>query len=211
MFGFHIRASCRSRLLVAGLASIVMAGLGGCGEEDIVRYEVPKETPPRVPPRMRAPQKQAQSGAQGQTSSHKSPLGYTVPKGWTEKSVSGMRAASFAAGEGEGLADVSVIRLVGTAGGMLANINRWRNQIGLAPVGDAELATLLQGIQVSGQPGKLLDIAGTGDGARRTVAAFAQRGGSSWFFKMTGPAEAVGAQKAAFLSFMQSVTLAGGR
>ena len=53
------------------------------------------------------------------------------------------------------MADVSVIPLPGMAGRDIDNVNRWRGQVGLAPVSEGELGKLAETVQVGGQEGKL--------------------------------------------------------
>ena len=66
-------------------------------------------------------------------------LKWTLPKGWTDAAGSGMRYATLKPPV-PGRVDVSVVVLPGPAGGELANVNRWRGQIGLAPIDHQALA-----------------------------------------------------------------------
>ena len=61
---------------------------------------------------------------------------WTAPAGWTEEKGRGDRVATLRLGDLE----MSVTRLGGNAGGTLANVNRWRGQIGLPPLAESELA-----------------------------------------------------------------------
>lgn len=61
---------------------------------------------------------------------------WTLPAGWTEDKGRGDRVATLQLGSLE----LAVTRLGGTAGGPLANINRWRGQLGLPGLAEAELA-----------------------------------------------------------------------
>jgi len=53
-----------------------------------------------------------------------------------------MRFATFLAPGSSGLVEVAVTRLAGRGGGELANVNRWRDQMGLAPISADELSGL---------------------------------------------------------------------
>jgi hypothetical protein len=121
-----------------------------------------------------------------------------------------MRAASFRVPGKDGKqADVSVIPLPGLAGSDLDNVNRWRGQVGLPGVSEAELATLAQPVEIAGQAAKLYEQAGTSPGAgekSRILAAITRRDGAAWFFKMTGEDSLVAEQKPAFIEFLKSVT-----
>ena len=135
-------------------------------------------------------------------------LKYTLPDGWKEKPLTQMRVASFEASEGGKMADVSVIPLGGMAGGDVANVNRWRGQVGLPPLAETELQKLAEKVEVAGQPADLYDVAGTAPGsgdAERIVGVILHRDEMAWFFKMTGVAALVEKQKPAFIAFLKSV------
>ena len=126
-----------------------------------------------------------------------------------------MRAASFrVAGKDGKQADVSVVPLPGLAGSDLDNVNRWRGQVGLPGVSEAELAKLAQPVEIAGQPAKLYEQAGANAGSgekSRILAAITRRDGVAWFFKMTGDDGLVAEQKPAFIEFLKSVSFHGGQ
>ncbi len=137
-------------------------------------------------------------------------LEYKRPGDWQVTPPGEMRAASFrVTGKDSKQADVSVIPLPGLAGSDLDNVNRWRGQVGLAAVSEAELAKLAQPVEVASQSASLYEQAGTNPGAgekTRILAAITRRDGVAWFFKMTGDDNLVGEQKPAFIEFLKSVT-----
>lgn len=139
-------------------------------------------------------------------------LQYKLPGDWQEVSPGEMRAASFrVAGKDGKQADVSVIPLPGLAGGDLDNVNRWRGQVGLPAVSEAELAKLAQPVEVAAQAASLYAQAGTNSGSgekTRILAAITRRDGVAWFFKMTGDDDLVAQQKPAFIEFLKSVSFA---
>lgn len=63
--------------------------------------------------------------------------GWDLPSGWRQRGASGMRFATIEIEEGERTLELTVIPLA-TRGELdqyvLANVNRWRNQLGLAPL-----------------------------------------------------------------------------
>lgn len=197
----HLPMPKAAALLPLALLTFVLAG---CKKQDQVRfYQAPKDEPspltatPALPP--------AQQPAAGSK-----PL-WQKPEGWTEKPASAMRLASFSSAEKDGeTADISVVTLGGPAGGALANVNRWRGQIGLAAVDEPGLAPLLTDMQIDGKPARLLDMAGTEppEGKtkpQRTIVAMVEVAGQTWFFKMSGEDTVVAAEKPAFLAFLNSV------
>jgi hypothetical protein len=141
------------------------------------------------------------------------PLQYTLPPNWQEKPLSPMRLASFKAVAPDGKeTDVSVVSLPGMAGGDLANVNRWRGQVNLAPIDEDTLAKTAEHVQGNGHDYLLVDLVSDApmDGKQekeRILAAILDEGDRSWFIKMTGEDAAVESQKSAFSSFLQSLKL----
>ena len=84
---------------------------------------------------------------------------------------------------------------------MLANVNRWRRQLGLGRLGDVADASP-EPIDVDGQPGRLVDIAAAD---QSPLAVVTTRGTPTWFFKLTGPGTLVAAQRPAFEAFVRSI------
>lgn len=133
---------------------------------------------------------------------------YETPAGWTDREATGMRQASLAVMEGEQmLADVSVIPLAGEAGGLLANVNRWRGQVGLEPTDEQTLQEALIPVTIDGEKEAVyVDLPGEADGEpTRILSAVHQRGDVTWFIKMTGDSDAVAQQREAFEQFVASI------
>jgi hypothetical protein len=183
----------------------VLAALAGCGRGQVQEYRVAKdETQAQMAPSAMPPGHPDTSGAAPPA------LEYKRPEAWQEVAPGQMRVASFrVAGKDGKQADVSVIPLPGMAGSDLDNVNRWRGQVGLTGVSEAELATLAQPVEIAGQPAKLYEQAGASPGSgekSRILAAITRRDGVAWFFKMTGDEGLVAEQKPAFVEFLKSVT-----
>lgn len=65
---------------------------------------------------------------------------WAVPEGWVfDETPRQMRIATYMAPTESGEQEVAVTRFPGRVGGELANINRWRGQMGLSPITEAEL------------------------------------------------------------------------
>ena len=141
------------------------------------------------------------------------PLQYTLPPDWQEKPLSPMRLASFKVIASNGKeTDVSVVSLPGMAGGDLANVNRWRGQVNLAPISEDALAQTAQHVQANGHDFLVVDMvsdAPMGDQhlKQRILAAILDENDHSWFIKMTGEEAAVESQRSAFTNFLQSLKL----
>ncbi len=130
---------------------------------------------------------------------------YTAPADWQPVRPDFVSMAAFVVSSGGQTAKVTITALGANPGTLLANVNRWRGQIGLAPVGEADLDRLLQKRTVAGSEAITLDMAGEGSDAQRILVVMLPRGDRTWFFKMTGPAQLVGRQKSAFEEFIRSV------
>jgi hypothetical protein len=124
---------------------------------------------------------------------------WQAPADWQNQPGNAMRKGSYALGGG---AEVAITAFPGDVGGVLANVNRWRGQAGLAPVDDAGLAQATSALDSNGMHFTLVDAEG---GSNPIVAALLPWNGGTWFFKLTGPVDAVTRAKPAFLSFLGTV------
>jgi hypothetical protein len=99
-----------------------------CSEEPSVqKYRVSKASNPE-PPAV------ASVGSSGAVDMGL-PFTWVLPAGWQEGKASSMRLASYNVPLSNGeIGDFSLVQLGGAAGGVMANINRWRGQIGLGSV-----------------------------------------------------------------------------
>jgi hypothetical protein len=143
------------------------------------------------------------------------PLEYNTPPGWIAQPLSPMRLASFKVmGSNGAEADVSVVSLAGMAGGDLANINRWRDQLKLPPVSESVLASISSHVNANGHDFLVTDLVSAeplppSNRKMRIVAAASQQGEQTWFVKMTGDVDLVEAQKNHFLDFLRNLSISG--
>ena len=101
-----------------------------------------------------------------------------------------MRAATFQAGEGDAAIEVAVSQFPGDVGGMLANVNRWRGQVGLEPITEADLAANTKPFQNEGFKGVTMRLKGP---TQHMLAAIIteEQAKRTWFVKATAaPAQA---------------------
>jgi hypothetical protein len=132
-----------------------------------------------------------------------------VPSGWKEVPGGQFLVAKFVLpGGGDAPTAVNVSKSPGDGGGLLANVNRWRGQLGLAPAAEADLANQVQSLDLPGGKATLADLTGkdarTGQPAR-LLAAVVTREGETWFYKLMGNEQVVQQEKDAFLKFVQGV------
>ena len=128
---------------------------------------------------------------------------WQLPDGWALDKGSSARYATIAiTGADSSKGELAVTHFPGDVGGDLANVNRWRGQIGLEPITEAALAAAVTPITAGSNTLKLIDVTGP---QNRCAAGWAAHGGETWFFKFTGPDALVGAEKAKFTAFLESV------
>lgn len=190
------------RAIPAALTIILL--LSACREAKVAHYRVPKEKPPTLPPAMAAGSGMADASvptAQG------AGLTWTAPAHWTAKPASAMRRGSYDVKGADGaVADMSITAFPGDVGGELANINRWRGQLALPPIGDGDLPQVTTTVKDGPLTFVLVDFdSPQGASPERILGAFTSYDGNTWFFKLKGPAPLVEHEKPAFLTFLQTV------
>lgn len=130
------------------------------------------------------------------------PVTFDLPPGWHENpKPNRSRVLEFIVDDARGTATVSLTALEGEAGGLGANIDRWRNQVGLDPLGDQAVARSATPMTFVGSDAWLVEAVGA---ERGIIGVIALGSDGSLFLKMEGPASVVGAQRSAFASFAQS-------
>lgn len=140
------------------------------------------------------------AGSEGQQGGNG--LTFTVPKGWSAGKAGAMRQAAFEVHDGQKQVEITVINLPGAAGDLLANVNRWRGQIELSSVTQAELDGVLEPISVNGTDGNYVELIGPD---KAILGAIVNRAGRTWFFKLKGDAELARQEKPRFRAFVESV------
>jgi len=133
---------------------------------------------------------------------------WAVPADWKEGPLAQFLVAKFIISSGDATAAVNVSSLAGDGGGLLRNINRWRQQLGQAPLTEDDLAKLPT-IAASGTQATLVDITGTDPRSNqpaRLIGVVLPLGGQTWFYKLMGDANVVAQQQAALIQFVQSAS-----
>ncbi|MBI2516953.1 MAG: hypothetical protein HYV95_08555 [Opitutae bacterium] len=205
---------------LALLVSLVL--IAGCRDREITSYRAPKDKPmPQMPaatasadtnnlppghPAISSGAAQAMPGGDmantAVPTASGSDLRWTAPAAWTAKALGQMRKGSFSVKGGGGEADLSITAFPGATGGLEANLNRWRSQVGLASLSPEEVVAATEKFSANGLQFIVVDYAGNGT---RLVGAIVPYGGNSWFFKLMGPDAVVAGQKAEFVEFLHTV------
>ncbi len=141
---------------------------------------------------------------------------FAKPDDWEERPPDErrgiVREAVFRIRDGEHSAEVSVVPLAGNGGGPLANVNRWRMQVGLDRIEKDQLAKDLRQLEGVAGTAPYIDLLGRGPtGPQRVLGAWLEHAGRTWFVTMKGPPELVGKQQAAFEAFVKSIRFTDGQ
>jgi hypothetical protein len=216
----------RRTLFVASLLFAALA-LGACRDPKVVSYRVPKDAVGEQPAGMATAQPAADasrvpsmgampaamppmSGAQpgvdphGMATAQGGSLEWTAPAGWEKKNSSSMRKATYVIGSGDAAAELAISAFPGDVGGEIANVNRWRGQIGLSPVSDAEATGAIARTEANGLKVGCVDLVNP-ENATRMIGAWIPFEGATWFFKLVGPDAVFAKEKPAFIEFLKTI------
>ena len=214
-----------SRLVFPLLAAAALV-LVGCRDKQVTAYRVPKEKEAEkhfpgdghdhgeqkggaaAAPAQTAPASGGNNMANTAVATTSgAALTWTAPPHWQAKSGSAMRKGTFIiTGEGNATAELAITAFPGDVGGEVANVNRWRGQIQLAPLPEAQVPGSITRVEANGLKIGVVDIVNpAGATPTRVLGAMVPHAGSTWFFKLTGPDALVAKEKAAFLNFLQTV------
>jgi hypothetical protein len=198
----------RSHLLSATAALMALLAMGGCRKPEITTYTAPKDVAPTMPG-LPAATPSNTSGQPGASSA--AAIRWRLPTGWQDQGANNIRLGNILVTDAQGQrAEMTVTRFEGDVGGDLANVNRWRGQLQLAPIDDAALS---QAIIHRDYPSGHMDIVEFASDApiagapqkTRMMVAWLKKPDATWFFKLTGADPLVAAQRDAFDAFLRSV------
>lgn len=180
---------------------ILPIALLGCEEEPLRTYAAPKAPTPAA---------QTVAPAVAPPEHDHVHVGWELPEGWREaENTQSMRFATIHAGDAANPVEVTVTHLPGDAGGIIANVNRWRGQLGLPPAEPGELTSDMNAFDSEGAHGVVMLI----EGPPSTEATLPQPGilaaiitmeDRMWFLKATAPLEQLRPQREAFAQFARS-------
>lgn len=198
--------SPRTHTFALAAAALLLAA---CGEEKASVYRVPKEKDPE-PPAAAAADAGAQPGAAMADAAVPTAAGdalvWQAPPQWAQKPASAMRKGSYSVPGDGGDADLSITAFPGDVGGELANVNRWRGQIGLAQLPPGELESSVVRMEANGLKFTLVELAPQDNpNGKALLGAMVPFSGSTWFFKLMGPGPSVRSARPAFTGFLRSV------
>jgi len=172
----------RHRFPVLCLATACLA-LASCSEEKLRTYKVtvvdPGESPVASAP--------AASPASGS-------LHWKVPDHWKEEQPGQFQKARYRL---RAECEISISALPGDAGGATANVNRWREQVGLSAVENPEGERI--DLKELATHATLHELRGESKGV---LAAILRHGDQTWFFKLNAPVTELASCKDEFVAFL---------
>jgi hypothetical protein len=127
------------------------------------------------------------------------PLRWVAPETWEEEKPGQFQVALYRIAPG---ITAAVSRFPGDAGGTAANVNRWRQQVGLAPSPDTggEVIALAE----SDSQARWFELKGA---ERSILAAIIPVDGETWFFKLDSPTIALETARPGFMDFLKSTEI----
>lgn len=204
--GGHMRCF-RIHAPLAGIAlGVVLAS--GCGRDEVEVYEVPKGSET-----IAAPQEQGQTAQPpreriGETAStpqfRDSTATWDIPEGWREMpDPPPMRLATYVTDGPSGDVEIAITRFPGDVGGILANLNRWRGQVGLGSINEGELDNHVEYFTLPGFEGYYSHMRGPQQ-HMIAVGIHEEAIDQTWFVRVTTDGASAEAVKDEVLEFAKS-------
>lgn len=193
-----------TNIALVGLLVIGLLLLTACEQQVAESYTIPKEkSAVTTTTQSDKPAMQVLPGMQSFADSA-SGISYQTPDSWTEFPPSSIRKANFTIDNASGTAEVSITVFPGDVGGTLANINRWRQQIGLISIDQLSLNENISSIIISNHQGYFTKLEGNTESILGGILPFH---GSTWFIKMQGDILAIDEEVDTFKSFLSSIRI----
>ncbi len=165
----------------ATIAAACLA-LASCSEEEVPTYRVATDEP--------APEKVIEGNR---------PLRWKAPDDWETETPGELQIALYKVGES---GNVSVSKFPGDAGGIPANVNRWREEIGLPPSPDPGGQVI--SLEAGGSRAMWFELRGEDNSI---LAAIVPVNDETWFFKLTTPGSALENIRPAFMELLKSIEI----
>ncbi len=188
----------RNGLLLATFTFIACAGIAGCEKappqgstpvqdspnaRTAPTTETPKAASTPAEPVKSTPKTETASVPAGAAENTAGP--WKVPFGWTfDATPKPMRIATYVAPTSSGNVEVAVTRFPEKVGGELANINRWRGQMGLPTIDAAGLEATITRFSAAGFEGYETRIESE-KGVMMASAVFDKSSNHTWFVRAT--------------------------
>lgn len=207
----------------AGIYCLLLAcagafALSGCDSRpDVVTYTAPKDPKPLDTAAAGATAPASNGGPGGsmqplpgmaEAAAHLHHPEWKAPQSWQPLPLDAIRKGAWnIVGSGGSSAEVTVTVFPGDVGGMLMNVNRWRGQLGQAPITEAELSDYVATRHLGGASSPVVTL--VGDNGQTMIVALVPHDGATWFFKVMGDSALISASASEWEGFLQSIHFAG--
>ena len=140
----------------------------------------------------------------------KQKLSWEKPESWIETSGHAMRLVSFNVPFSKGIGDLSMTTFEGSSGGVEANVNRWRQQIGLEPLNSSEINQ--SSVSKDGQLGKyeIFKLVNEKNPDLAILSSIFNLETSTLFVKLTIDSKGIEETEDDFITFCKSIHLIEG-
>ena len=192
-----------------GWVCVATVVLAGCGAQEDRRPIAEVRRLPPIAGNARTVRAGSPQAAAAEATPPKA-LQWLAPDGWVEARPRPVRLVTFEVGPAAE-AECYVTVLGGDGGGVELNVNRWREQMGLDPLGREAVAELPT-ITLAGREAPWVELTGVYQGMRgearpdwMLLAAAALLDEEAVFVKMVGPEAVVRAERDRFIAFCGSL------
>lgn len=128
-----------------------------------------------------------------------SDIKFEKPAAWIQVRPKTFTIAAFEVIDGKKQLSVTISR---AGGSKVANVNRWRGQLGIGPLSDEEVAKALQKITVGSRSGELVEMK---NDEQTLIAVMIEDGDQTVFVKMMGDSELAAKERQNFDAFAKSL------
>ncbi len=160
----------------------------------------PKPKPAAMAPPQRS-QPVQQSSETAERGTEPTLPAYDTPAEWSEGPPAMFAVVSLQVADGETKAAITV---TSARGNRLDNVNRWRGQVGLGPITEAELTSTAKKVEVGSLSGDLYEMA---EGGRSIFGVIVEDRGQMWFVKLAGDTALAERERGRFEEFLKSLRL----
>jgi hypothetical protein len=201
--------SPRDMVARTGACVLGWALLLGCGERGVGEQRVPKGAEP-MPAEQGGASSTAGTPGGDQGAGLPGPgaiaaMPWVVPAGWRRLEDAGpMRVATFVAEVSGRPVEIAVTQFPGDVGGVLANVNRWRGQMGLGPIDEAGLEGAVSRFGTDAWSGYAVRVRGP-EQHMLAAGVHERSAGRTWFVRATGPEADLDALEPEFTAFSRSI------
>ncbi len=189
----------RAILLISTAFLLSGTGLSGCDDETIRVYHVDGDS-----------NEISHHDAMSTTPDR---IAWELPAGWqVGDSLHPFRYATLYAGyDHDELIEIAVSSLSGDGGGLSANVNRWRGQMGREPLTDDEIHQQVKLLSETTLPAWLVEISDSHGGMteQHMIIAVITGPDSTWFVKARATQVVINRHRDDFISFVRSIRMTG--